>query len=79
MPFRQAHHAVGRLVAIAEKHRLPLHEIPQELALTADPAFTKGWQEVFNLTRAFQSREKIGMPGPRTLEREIKRWQKALR
>jgi argininosuccinate lyase len=79
MPFRQAHHAVGRLVAVAEKHSIPLHEIPQELALTADAAFTKGWQEVFNLTRAFKAREKAGMPGPRTVQGEIKRWQKVLR
>ena len=79
MPFRQAHHAVGRLVAVAEKQGVPLNEIALADAQAADRAFKPGWQKVFNLLRAFNAREKIGMPGPKTVAREIKRWQQALR
>ena len=79
MPFRQAHHAVGRLVAVAEKLNKPLDKLSDAEAQSADAAFTKGWQGVFNLQRAFVARENDGMPGPKSVAREIARWQKSLR
>jgi argininosuccinate lyase len=79
VPFRHAHHAVGRLVAVAEKSGVPLDKLSDAAAQSADKAFTKGWQEVFNLKRAFAARENIGMPGPKTVAKEIARWKKSLR
>ncbi|MCF7710852.1 MAG: argininosuccinate lyase [Opitutales bacterium] len=79
MPFRHAHHAVGRLVALAEKSGVPLDKLSDVAALTADAAFTKGWREVFSLQRGFAARENTGMPGPKAVARELARWQKALR
>ena len=79
MPFRHAHHAVGRLVALAEKSGEPLDKLSDAAALTADAAFTKGWREVFSLQRGFAARENTGMPGPKAVARELARWQKALR
>jgi argininosuccinate lyase len=79
MPFRHAHHAVGRLVALAEKSGVPLDKLSDAAALTADAAFTKGWREVFSLERGFAARENTGMPGPKAVARELARWQKALR
>ena len=79
MPFRYAHHAVGRLVAIAENSGVPLDKLSDVAAQSADKAFTKGWREVFNLKRAFAARENIGMPGPKTVAKEIARWKKSLR
>ena len=79
MPFRHAHHAVGRLVALAEKSGVPLDKVSDEAALTADQAFTKGWREVFSLQRGFAARENTGMPGPKAVAREIARWKQSLR
>ena len=79
MPFRHAHHAVGRLVALAEKSGVPLDKVSDEAALTADKAFTKGWREVFSLKRGFAARENTGMPGPKAVARELARWKQALR
>lgn len=79
MPFRHAHHAVGRLVALAEKSNVALDKLSDAAVLTADAAFTTGWREVFSLQRGFAARENTGMPGPKTVAREIARWQKALR
>ena len=79
MPFRHAHHAVGRLVALAEKSGVPLDQVSDAAALTADKAFTKGWREVFSLKRGFAARENTGMPGPKAVARELARWRKALR
>ncbi|MEY3852674.1 MAG: hypothetical protein RI910_1654, partial [Verrucomicrobiota bacterium] len=79
MPFRHAHHAVGRLVALAEKSGVPLDKLSDEAALTADQEFTKGWREVFSLKRGFAARENTGMPGPKAVAREIARWKQSLR
>jgi argininosuccinate lyase len=79
MPFRHAHHAVGRLVALAEKSGVPLDKLSDDAALTADKAFTKGWREVFSLQRGFAARENTGMPGPKAVAREIARWKQSLR
>ena len=79
MPFRHAHHAVGRLVALAEKLKTPLDKLSDKDAQTADKAFTKGWNEVFNLKRAFAARENTGMPGPKAIAQQIKNWKKSIR
>lgn len=76
MPFRHAHHAVGRLVALAEKLKTPLNQLSDQQAQVADKAFTKGWNEVFNLKRAFAARENTGMPGPKAIAQQIKNWKK---
>jgi argininosuccinate lyase len=79
MPFRHAHHAVGRLVALAEKSGTPLDKLSDAAAQTADPAFTPGWREVFSLKRGFAARENTGMPGPKAVARSLAAWKKALR
>ena len=79
MPFRHAHHAVGRLVALAEKLKTPLDKLSDKDAQSADKAFTKGWNEVFNLKRAFAARENTGMPGPKAIAQQIKNWKKSVR
>lgn len=78
MPFRHAHHAVGRLVALAEKLGVPLNQLSDAQALQADKLFTSGWREVFNLQRAFASREKSGMPGPKMVAKQVALWKKRL-
>lgn len=78
MPFRHAHHAVGRLVAIAERLKLPLDRLPDDAAREADSAFRGDWRSVFDLPRAFRARENTGMPGPRQVAAQIRRWEKSL-
>ena len=78
MPFRHAHHAVGRLVAVAEQLGLPLNQVPDKSAVAADPAFKGDWRKVFDLRRALAARENTGMPGPREVARAIARWEREL-
>ncbi len=78
VPFRQAHHKVGSLVALAEKTGMPLDCLPLEQVRKADERFGEDWREVFDLTRALKSREKTGMPGLEHTARQIRRWRKKL-
>lgn len=73
--FRDAHHAVGGLVAIAEKLGVPLNEIPDEDAAAVHPKISGDWRKVFDLKTAMQSREGIGMPGPKQIKSELKAWK----
>ena len=78
MPFRHAHHAVGRLVAAAERLGAPLDKVPDAAAREADPAFRGDWRKVFDLGRAMRARENLGMPGPRQVARRLAEWERRL-
>ena len=75
VPFREAHHAVGALVAEAEKHEVSLPELSEEQAKAVCPSLGEDWRAVFDLDRAFSRREKPGMPGPAEVRKQIDRWQ----
>jgi len=75
--FRDAHHVVGAMVARAEKLKLPLNEVPQKDAEAIHPKLKGEWRCVFDLDRAFRSREGTGMPGPKQIKRQLNRWNKA--
>ena len=64
VPFRQAHHEVGALVAAAEEEDCPLPELSTARARQAAPSLPGDWREVFDLERALAARGEIGMPGP---------------
>jgi argininosuccinate lyase len=78
LPFREAHHAVGALVAEAEKRGCDLSAVPAERASEIHPAFTAGWSEVFDLDKAMRRRNGVGMPGPAAVKRELARWSRKL-
>jgi argininosuccinate lyase len=78
VPFRDAHHAVGALVALAEKSRTPLNELPEDEARALAPQLGKNWRDVFDPARALAARERPGMPGPKQVAAQIARWKKAL-
>ena len=75
--FRNAHHVVGAMVARAEKLKLPLSQVPQKDAEKIHPTLKRDWTCVFDLDRAFRSREGTGMPGPKQIKRQLNRWNKA--
>jgi argininosuccinate lyase len=79
VPFREAHHAVGAVVKLAEKSGVPLNRLPTAEVQGIHPAFGADWSGVFDLRRALAKRTGIGMPGPGQMARQFARWQKALR
>lgn len=78
VPFREAHHAVGTLVAMAEKANVTLPELSDEQAEEVCPELGADWREVFDLDRAFSRREKPGMPGPKQIASRISHWENLL-
>ena len=78
VPFREAHHAVGALVAATEKAGVALPELSDEVAKVACPDLGNDWREVFDLDRAFARREKPGMPGPGQIASRTAHWENLL-
>ena len=71
MPFREAHHAVGALVAESEKSGTTL---PKLAAKKYGPAAAR----VFDLRRALAARTAIGAPSPQNVRAQLARWKRLL-
>ena len=76
--FRDAHHAVGAVVQLAEKNHVELHQLPTKAVQKIHPAFGADWVDIFDLKRALAKREGTGMPGPKQVAKQFARWRKVL-
>ncbi len=78
VPFRQAHHAVGLAVALAEKAGKPLNELTIPELQSIHCRFADDARELFDLERSMSRREITGAPGRKAVGRQLARWRKAL-
>jgi argininosuccinate lyase len=78
VPFREAHHAVGAVVKLAEQSGLPINQLPYGEVKKIHPALKPDWVESFHLSKAMARRTGTGMPGPAQLKRQLARWNKLL-
>ena len=76
--FRDAHHAVGAVVRLAEQRGVALNELATADLQSVHPAFADDWAEVFDLERALAKRTGTGMPGPKQIAKQFARWTKLL-
>ncbi len=79
VPFRDAHHAVGAVVRLAEQKGVELNQLATDDVRAINPAFDADWVSVFDLQRALSKRTGTGMPGPKQVAKQFARWSKALR
>jgi argininosuccinate lyase len=78
MPFRQAHHVVGAVVALAEKTGKPLNALTHAELQSVDKAFGRDALSVFDLKRAMAKRNIVGAPGTLEVAGQLARWRKQL-
>ncbi len=78
MPFRQAHHVVGAVVALAEKTGKPLNRLTLMELQSMDNTFGRDAMGVFNLQRAMGKRNIIGAPGTKEVAKQLARWREQL-
>ncbi|HXA14591.1 MAG TPA: argininosuccinate lyase, partial [Opitutaceae bacterium] len=79
VPFREAHHAIGAVVRVAEHSAVRLDRLSLDEVRAVHPAFDQDWVEIFDLGRAMARRTGTGMPGPVQLKKQFARWQKILK
>jgi argininosuccinate lyase len=78
VPFRQAHHAVGRVVAFAEQAGKSIGQLSIEEYQSVDKNFGPDALGVLQLKEALANRDLVGAPGTRQVERQLARWRKLL-
>ena len=78
MPFRQAHHVVGKAVALAEKIGKPLNRLTLAELQSVNKTFGRDALGVFNLQRAMAKRNLTGAPGTKEVAKQLARWRKQL-
>ena len=78
VPFRQAHHAVGEVVASAEKVAKRLDQLTLDDLQTIDSNFDADALKVLDLKQALDRRELLGAPGPREVKKQLAKWRKKL-
>jgi len=78
MPFRQAHHVVGAVVALAEKTGKPLNQLTLAELQSVNPTFGRDALGVFNLKTAMAKRNLTGAPGTKEVAKQLARWREQL-
>ncbi len=78
MPFRQAHHVVGAVVALSEGSGKPLNRLTLADLQSVDPTFQRDTLAVFNLEKALAKRNLPGAPGTKEVAKQLARWRRLL-
>jgi argininosuccinate lyase len=78
MPFRDAHHVTGRIVAAAAARGIALHELPLAAMQAIERRITKDVFAVLSIDSSVNSRVSQGGTAPKNVRREANRWLKAL-
>ena len=76
MPFRAAHHAVGAVVALAEKSGKPLDQLTFTQLQSVDKHFGRDALRVFNLKQAMAKRNLTGAPSANEVAKQLAKWRK---
>jgi argininosuccinate lyase len=74
MPFREAHHVTGRIVAAAEKAGVPLDRLPLPAMQEIEPRITIAVFKVLSVERSTASRTSYGGTAPKNVRAQAKKW-----
>jgi len=78
MPFREAHHVTGSLVALAEKKGCGLSDLALTDMQSVESRITRDIYKVLTVEASVASRTSFGGTAPANVKREAKRWLKLL-
>ena len=78
LPFRDAHHVTGTLVAMAEKKGCDLPDLSLEEMQSVNPAITSAIFDVLGVHNSVASRQSYGGTAPVKVREQIARWKALL-
>jgi argininosuccinate lyase len=78
LPFREAHHVTGRLVALAAKKNVGLEELSLAEAKTVEPRLTKAAFSVLGVENSVASRTSYGGTAPANVTAAARKWLSSL-
>ena len=74
MPFREAHHVTGALVALAAGRNVGLEDLRLAEMQAVEPRITKDVYDVLGVENSVQSRTSYGGTAPANVRREAEKW-----
>jgi argininosuccinate lyase len=78
LPFREAHHLTGRIVAAAAAAGVALDKLPLAAMQAIEPRITGAVFGVLSVEKSVKSREVYGGTAPKNVRAQAKRWLKRL-
>ncbi len=78
MPFRQAHHVTGRIVAAASERGATLEELPLAVMQDVEPRISAAVFDVLGVDNSVKSRTSYGGTAPSNVRRQAEAWLKRL-
>jgi len=78
LPFREAHHITGRIVALASTRGVGLEKLKLEEMQSVEPRVTADVFAVLGVERSVKSRTSYGGTAPANVRRQAKAWLKKL-
>jgi argininosuccinate lyase len=78
MPFRDAHHVTGRIVAMAAKSGVALHELPLAAMQEVEPKITVEALRALSVEASVKSRTSFGGTAPKNVAAQAKAWARRL-
>ena len=78
MPFRDAHHVTGRIVGLASKKGVALHELPLAEMQSVEPKITAAALAILSVESSVKSRVSYGGTAPKNVKAQAKAWLKRL-
>ena len=79
LPFREAHHVAGKLVAVAETQGRDLAQLKLSDMRKVEPRITRAVFGVLTVENSVASRTSFGGTAPQNVRREAKHWLKRLK
>jgi len=78
MPFREAHHRTGRIVAKAAETGVALHRLPLAAMREIEPRIGDDVFSVLSVDRSVKSRSSFGGTAPRNVRAQARKWLRRL-
>jgi argininosuccinate lyase len=78
LPFREAHHVTGKIVALAESKGCDLKKLPLSDLKTVEKRITEAVYSALDVAGSVKSRTSYGGTAPSNVKREARRWIKRL-
>src|SRR5215468_43577 len=78
IPFREAHHIAGRIVAKATETGVALHRVPLSVMREIEPRIADDVFNVLSVDRSVKSRTSFGGTAPKNVRGQAKKWLRRL-
>ena len=78
IPFRQAHHITGRIVAKAAEAGVALHRLPLAAMQEVEPRIGEAVFNVLSVDKSVKSRTSYGGTAPKNVRAQAKKWLRKL-